>query len=98
MSSASSCSLCSVADGSQREFLGKWILVKIISKSNYVFVDFFYSFINGDPRLLIYPSDSNGEICGKGDYENETRLLFYDITRCLRTSAVLGCPTKQVCN
>ena len=27
-----------------------------------------WSFTQGDPRRLIYPSNSKGEICGKGDY------------------------------
>ena len=52
--------------------------------------------MEGDPRILIYPSDSNGEICGKGQFSEKPYLFFFDITRCLRTSAVLGCPTKQV--
>jgi len=56
-----------------------------------------YGFANGDPRILIYPSDSDGIICGKEDFVDKPNLFFFDITKCLRASAAFGCPTKQVC-
>ena len=46
-----------------------------------------YGFVNGDPRILIYPSDSDGTICGKEDFANKPNLFFFDITKCLRASA-----------
>ena len=67
-------------------FIGGWIAVGI------------YGFSNGNPATLIYPSDSSGRSCGKGDLEDRPKLLFFDLTKCLRvSSAALGCPTKQVC-
>jgi hypothetical protein len=66
-------------------FLIGWIVIGI------------YGFANGNPISLVYPSDSNGEICGRGDLEDRPYLFFFDITKCLRPSSVaLGCPTKQV--
>ena len=46
-----------------------------------------YGFANGDPRILIYPSDSDGIICGKEDFVDKPNLFFFDITKCLRASA-----------
>ena len=46
-----------------------------------------YGFANGDPRILIYPSDSDGKICGKEDFVDKPNLFFFDITKCLRASA-----------
>ena len=67
-------------------FIGGWIAVGI------------YGFSHGNPATLIYPSDSSGRICGKGDLKERPKLLFFDLTKCLRVSAAaLGCPTKQVC-
>ena len=37
-------------------FVGGWAAVSV------------YGFQNGDPERLIYPSNSRGEICGRGDY------------------------------
>ena len=69
-------------------FIGGWIAVGI------------YGFQNGNPTTLIYPSDSNGIICGRGDkVEERPKLLFFDLTKCLKVSVnvAFGCPTKQVC-
>jgi len=57
-----------------------------------------YAFSRGNPFQLIYPSNSEGEICGRGDHEGKPNLLFFDLTRCVKlTAAVAGCPTPQVC-
>eukprot|EP00090_Calanus_glacialis_P041007 TRINITY_DN7188_c0_g1_i2.p1 TRINITY_DN7188_c0_g1~~TRINITY_DN7188_c0_g1_i2.p1 ORF type:complete len:720 (-),score=98.82 TRINITY_DN7188_c0_g1_i2:192-2351(-) len=57
-----------------------------------------YAFSRGNPFQLIYPSNSEGEICGRGDHEGKPNLLFFDLTRCVKLSAaVAGCPTPQVC-
>ncbi len=56
-----------------------------------------YGFYYGNPMTLLYPSDSNGEICGRGNNEGRPYLFFFDITKCLKlSSAAFGCPTKQV--
>ena len=56
-----------------------------------------YSFSFGNPAQLIYPSNSEGEICGRGEHADKPFLLFFDLTRCARLSSALsGCPTPQV--
>lgn len=65
-------------------FVGAWIGVGC------------YSFTFGNPALLVYPSNSEGEICGRGAHKDEPFLLFFDMTKCARLSAFLGCPTPQV--
>ncbi|CAB4055499.1 SLC44A2_4_5 [Lepeophtheirus salmonis] len=56
------------------------------------------SFTWGNPTKLIYPSDSNGEICGRQNNEGRPHLLFFNLMECLRPSALTsGCPTPQVC-
>eukprot|EP00096_Caligus_rogercresseyi_P004667 TRINITY_DN1904_c0_g1_i1.p1 TRINITY_DN1904_c0_g1~~TRINITY_DN1904_c0_g1_i1.p1 ORF type:complete len:728 (-),score=193.72 TRINITY_DN1904_c0_g1_i1:194-2377(-) len=58
----------------------------------------FLAFTTGNPIKLIYPSDSNGEICDRQNNEGRPRLLFFNIMECLRPSALTsGCPTPQVC-
>ena len=37
-----------------------------------------------------------GEICGRGANTGRPFLLFYDLTRCAKLSAVTGCSTPQV--
>eukprot|EP00095_Tigriopus_kingsejongensis_P005861 maker-scaffold38_size502422-snap-gene-1.13 protein:Tk05861 transcript:maker-scaffold38_size502422-snap-gene-1.13-mRNA-1 annotation:"hypothetical protein DAPPUDRAFT_305570" len=66
-------------------FIGAWIAVAV------------YAFINGNPERLIYPSNSNGEICGRGNYLTKPKLIFFDLSRCAKLSALTGCPTPQVC-
>ena len=66
-------------------FLGAWTGVGI------------YSFSFGNPAQLIYPSNSEGEICGRGAHTDKPYLLFFDLSRCARLSSALsGCPTPQV--
>lgn len=70
-------------------FLGGWIFIAVMA------------FSWGDPMILLYPSNSDGQICGqkndKVDLTNKTSLLFFDITKCLSTSAITGCRTREVC-
>ena len=47
---------------------------------------------------MIYPTNSKGQICGRGDNANKPYLLFFDLTRCLNPAVLaLGCRTTQVC-
>ena len=67
-------------------FLGVWAGVAV------------YGFTRGNPHLLLHPSNSEGEICGRGDHEDKPNLLFFDLSRCVKISAALaGCATPQVC-
>ncbi|BFZ05594.1 hypothetical protein BsWGS_08633 [Bradybaena similaris] len=59
-----------------------------------------FAFYHGDPRLLVYPQDSNGNLCGYGTREDRKYLFFFDISVCGRIGPgvfVNGCPTPQVC-
>lgn len=66
-------------------FIAGWVGVGVIG------------FQGGNPEQLVYPSNSNGEICGRGTFEGEPNLFFQDLTKCLSLTAVFGCPTPQVC-
>ncbi|ELU15407.1 hypothetical protein CAPTEDRAFT_224558 [Capitella teleta] len=59
-----------------------------------------WAFAMGDPRVLLYPSDSEGNICGYGDFENKPYVFFFDLLDCAKTGPAiiaLGCPTPQIC-
>jgi len=66
-------------------FVGGWVGVGVIG------------FQAGDPEQLVYPSNSEGEICGRKANEGKPNLFFHDLTKCISISAVFGCPTPQVC-
>ncbi|KAM4535030.1 choline transporter-like protein 2 isoform 2-T2 [Fundulus diaphanus] len=55
----------------------------------------------GDPRKVIYPTNSRGEFCGQAGSELEKkRLLFYfNIMKCASPMVLLSfqCPTTQMC-
>ncbi len=47
---------------------------------------------------VIFPTDSEGHICGRGSFSDRPYLLFFDLTQCLNPAVLaLGCPTPQVC-
>ncbi|GFO29551.1 choline transporter-like protein 2 [Plakobranchus ocellatus] len=57
-------------------------------------------FARGDPIKLVYPTDSFGNICGTGDFEDKKFLFFFDLLKCAQTGAAVvtvGCPTPQIC-
>uniref|UniRef100_A0A6Q2XGA0 Choline transporter-like protein n=1 Tax=Esox lucius TaxID=8010 RepID=A0A6Q2XGA0_ESOLU len=55
----------------------------------------------GDPRKVIYPTDSRGQFCGQTGTPLETKpLLFYfNIMKCASPMVLLEfqCPTTQIC-
>ncbi|XP_028395012.1 choline transporter-like protein 4 [Dendronephthya gigantea] len=65
------------------------------------------AFLWGNPDRLIHPVNSEGKICGTGDYKDKPKLLYFDLTECVPTdlskaaSAFSGlnhvCPTTKVC-
>ncbi|XP_071097415.1 choline transporter-like protein 4 isoform X3 [Haliotis cracherodii] len=60
----------------------------------------FYAYAYGDPTLLLYPQDSEGNLCGIGTMRGKTDLFFFDLTECGRMGPgvfINGCPTPQVC-
>ncbi|RUS83397.1 hypothetical protein EGW08_008818 [Elysia chlorotica] len=74
-------------------------LIFIIFIAGLVVVAYF-AFLYGDPELLIYPEDSDGNLCGLGSYKDKKYLFFFDLVKCGRMGPgvfVNGCPTPQVC-
>ncbi|XP_053325679.1 choline transporter-like protein 5 isoform X2 [Spea bombifrons] len=59
------------------------------------------AWIHGDPRKIIYPTDSYGQFCGqKGTpNENKTFLMYFNILRCASPAVLINliCPTTQLC-
>ncbi|XP_046423032.1 choline transporter-like 2 isoform X1 [Neodiprion fabricii] len=59
----------------------------------------YYAYTYGDIDTLVYPTDSEGRICGRHtDVEDRPYLVFFDLTKCVAvTSVTQGCDTPQVC-
>ncbi|KAI4878167.1 hypothetical protein NFI96_033579 [Prochilodus magdalenae] len=55
----------------------------------------------GDPRKVIYPTDSRGEFCGQAGtpLENKPLLFYFNIMKCASPLVLLEfqCPTTQIC-
>ncbi|XP_014770495.1 choline transporter-like protein 2 isoform X2 [Octopus bimaculoides] len=57
-----------------------------------------FAYVKGDYKLLLYPMDSENNLCGLGNMKDKPYLLFSDITRCISPIVFLmGCPTPQIC-
>ncbi|XP_030637344.1 choline transporter-like protein 2 isoform X2 [Chanos chanos] len=55
----------------------------------------------GDPRKVIYPTDSRGQFCGQAGtpLENKPLLFYFNIMKCASPLVLLEfqCPTTQIC-
>ncbi|XP_056143265.1 choline transporter-like protein 2 isoform X2 [Lampris incognitus] len=55
----------------------------------------------GDPRKVIYPTDSRGQFCGQAGtpLENKPLLFYFNIMKCASPMVLLEfqCPTTQIC-
>ncbi|XP_067315136.1 choline transporter-like protein 2 isoform X1 [Pseudorasbora parva] len=55
----------------------------------------------GDPRKVIYPTDSKGQFCGQvgTPLENKPLLFYFNILKCASPLVLLDfqCPTTQIC-
>ncbi|XP_063305558.1 choline transporter-like protein 2 isoform X2 [Pelobates fuscus] len=55
----------------------------------------------GDPRKVIYPTDSRGQFCGQAGTPNEKKpfLFYFNIMKCASPLVLLQfqCPTTQIC-
>nr|XP_057904688.1 choline transporter-like protein 2 isoform X2 [Doryrhamphus excisus] len=53
----------------------------------------------GDPRKVIYPTDSKGQFCGQGELESKPLLFYFNIMKCASPMVLLTfqCPTTQIC-
>ncbi|ERE75842.1 choline transporter-like protein 2 isoform 2, partial [Cricetulus griseus] len=56
---------------------------------------------HGDPRKVIYPTDSQGQFCGQKGTKNENKpfLFYFNIVKCASPLVLLEfqCPTPQIC-
>uniref|UniRef100_A0A8C2W4Y0 Choline transporter-like protein n=1 Tax=Chinchilla lanigera TaxID=34839 RepID=A0A8C2W4Y0_CHILA len=56
---------------------------------------------HGDPRKVIYPTDSRGEFCGQKGTKNSNKpfLFYFNIVKCASPLVLLEfqCPTPQIC-
>ena len=56
-----------------------------------------FLFQDGNPELLIFPTNSTGQICGQGENEEKPFLFFQNLLVCASMSSLVnGCPTPQV--
>ena len=54
-------------------------------------------FQDGNPELLMYPTNSTGQICGQGENAERPLLFFQNLLVCASMSSLVnGCPTPQV--
>uniref|UniRef100_A0A915HFU4 Uncharacterized protein n=1 Tax=Romanomermis culicivorax TaxID=13658 RepID=A0A915HFU4_ROMCU len=57
----------------------------------------------GDPRQIVYPTDSAGRLCGvktkSYDFRNKPHLVFLDLIVCFQELSTnkTQCPTPQIC-
>lgn len=56
---------------------------------------------HGDPRKVIYPTDSRGQFCGQAgtDLQNKPNLFYFNILKCASPVVLVEfqCPTTQLC-
>jgi len=53
---------------------------------------------DGNISRVLYPTDSQGNICGEGGMLNRPYLLLFDLTQCLNPAVLIsGCVTKHIC-
>ena len=55
-------------------FIGGWIFVAYLA------------FSQGDIDKVLHPTDSKGNVCGRGELEDKPYLMFFDLTKCLNVS------------
>ncbi|XP_065647600.1 choline transporter-like protein 4 isoform X2 [Hydra vulgaris] len=63
------------------------------------------AYMQGDPKRLLFPTDSNGKVCGV-DIIGKSFLHYFDLTKCITKGTAdpleyarngLACPTPKVC-
>ncbi|XP_056459537.1 choline transporter-like protein 5-B isoform X1 [Gadus chalcogrammus] len=59
------------------------------------------AWIHGDPRKVVFPTDSHGQFCGQQGTNNANKaiLFYFNILRCASPSVLINlqCPTTQLC-
>lgn len=66
----------------------------------------YFAFQEGNPEQLLHPTDSQGNLCGSGNFRDRPYVYFFDWTKCIRAFNIpvnmlngrpFVCPTTQVC-
>jgi len=62
----------------------------------------FLGFSWGNPKRLLYPTDSHGNSCGQGEFADKKNLFFFDLLECIPKDLtsmwkISSCPTQQIC-
>uniref|UniRef100_A0A8C9Z1H5 Choline transporter-like protein n=1 Tax=Sander lucioperca TaxID=283035 RepID=A0A8C9Z1H5_SANLU len=59
------------------------------------------SWLHGDPRKVLHPTDSYGQFCGQKETSNEKKpiLFYFNILKCANPAILINlqCPTTQMC-
>uniref|UniRef100_A0A8C4EIV7 Choline transporter-like protein n=1 Tax=Dicentrarchus labrax TaxID=13489 RepID=A0A8C4EIV7_DICLA len=60
-----------------------------------------FSWIHGDPRKVVYPTDSHGQFCGHQNTPNANKaiLFYFNMLKCANPAVLINlqCPTTQLC-
>nr|XP_002126506.1 choline transporter-like protein 5 [Ciona intestinalis]XP_018668803.1 choline transporter-like protein 5 [Ciona intestinalis] len=62
-----------------------------------------FAWLNGDPVILLFPTDNQGRICGLNygdlDLRGKSNLFYFDITKCASAATLINfqCQTTQIC-
>uniref|UniRef100_H3C3P7 Choline transporter-like protein n=1 Tax=Tetraodon nigroviridis TaxID=99883 RepID=H3C3P7_TETNG len=59
------------------------------------------AWIHGDPRKVVYPTDSHGQLCGQQNTPNANKaiLFYFNMLKCANPAVLINlqCPTTQLC-
>ncbi|XP_066258139.1 choline transporter-like 2 isoform X2 [Euwallacea similis] len=67
-------------------FVGAWIAIGA------------WAISHGNPEKLLVPKNSYGLRCGMDEtVKDQKYLFFFDLTKCISASSLLGCNTPQIC-
>ncbi|XP_038572017.1 choline transporter-like protein 5-B isoform X2 [Micropterus salmoides] len=59
------------------------------------------AWIHGDPRKVVYPTDSHGQFCGQQNTPNANKaiLFYFNMLKCANPTVLINlqCPTTQLC-
>ncbi|KAM9848797.1 choline transporter-like protein 5-B [Aulostomus maculatus] len=59
------------------------------------------AWIHGDPRKVVYPTDSHGQFCGQQGTPNANKaiLFYFNMLKCANPAVLINlqCPTTQLC-
>ena len=56
----------------------------------------------GNPKRLLYPTDTHGNSCGEGEFSDRKNLFFFDLLECVPKNlsslfSISSCPSYQIC-